>query len=69
MGGRARRYDLEMQDGSRHVAAGIAVSHRCDLLVAVALGAGKASAVERAALEFLGTQDMKTWMVAALDGR
>jgi hypothetical protein len=69
MGGRARRYDLDMQDGARHVAAGIAVSHRCDLLVAVALGTGEASAVERAALEYLGTQDMKIWMVEALDGR
>jgi hypothetical protein len=69
LGGRARRYDLDMQGGARHVAAGIAVSHRCDLLVAVAHGAGEASAVEHAALEFLGTRDMKAWMIAALDGR
>jgi hypothetical protein len=67
--GRARDYDLDMPDGSRHAAAGIAVSRRCDLLVAVVQGAGEAKAVQRAALAFLGTPEMKTWLVAALDGR
>ncbi len=37
-----RTYDLAMSDGSRHTAVGIAVSHRCDLLVAVAQGKGAA---------------------------
>src|SRR3954454_15641300 len=36
MSGRIRSYRLQMQDGSRHMAAGLAVSRRCDLLVAVA---------------------------------
>ncbi len=65
--GRIRHYDLDMPDGARHAAAGIALSRRCDLLVAVAQG--EANAVQRAALAFLETQEMKTWMAAALDGR
>src|SRR3954466_7388377 len=36
MSGRIRNYNLQMQDGSWHSAAGLAVSRRCDLLVAVA---------------------------------
>ena len=38
MAGRSRAYDLKMPDGSQHAAIGIALSHRCDLLVAVAQG-------------------------------
>src|SRR6202047_659004 len=47
MSGRLRSYDLAMPDGTRHAAVGIAVSHRCDLLVAVAQGAGAASELQR----------------------
>jgi hypothetical protein len=69
MPGRSRAYDLGMADGSRHGAVGIAVSHRCDLLVAVAQGKGAAPGVQRAALAFLGSSDMVRWMVAAMEGR
>ncbi len=69
MRGRARRYDLDMPDGARHAATGVAVSRRCDLLVAAAQGRGEAHAVQRAALAFLETQEMKTWVSAVLDGR
>jgi hypothetical protein len=68
MPGRERRYDLQMSDGSRHGAIGFAVSRRCDLLVAVAQGAGTAPEVRRVALEFLGSDDMSRWMAAAMDG-
>jgi hypothetical protein len=68
MKGRIRPYDLKMADGSQHVAVGIAVSHRCDLLVAVAQGKGTASGIERVALEFLATGDMTRWMIAAMGG-
>ena len=57
MSGRARAYDLDMSDGSHHAAVGIAVSHRCDLLIAVAQGKGSASGVERVALAFLARRD------------
>jgi hypothetical protein len=66
--GRARQYDLDIVD-ARHAATGIALSRRCDLLVAVAQGPGDPAAVKRAALAFLETQEMKRWMFAALDGR
>jgi hypothetical protein len=68
MPGRIRAYDLDMQDGSRRTAVGIAVSRRCDLLVAVAQGRGEAADVRRAALEYLGSAEMTRWMVAAMDG-
>jgi hypothetical protein len=69
MPGRSRSYDLGMADGSRHGAVGFAVSHRCDLLVAVAQGKGAASGVQRAALAFLASSEMTHWMTVAMDGR
>jgi hypothetical protein len=69
MPGRLRTYDLRMPDGSRHTAVGIAVSRRCDLLVAVAQGKGDAASVQRVALEFLGSDAVTKWMMSALDGR
>ena len=68
MQGRERRYDLQMSDGSRHVAVGFAVSQRCDLLVAVVQGKGTAPEVQRVALKFLGSDDMTRWMAAAMGG-
>jgi hypothetical protein len=68
MAGRFRSYDLAMADGSRHTAVGLAVSRRCDLLVAVVQGKSDASAIQRIALEFLGSSEMTRWMTAALDG-
>ena len=68
MQGRLRSYDLKMSDGSQHTAVGIAVSRRCDLLVAVAQGRGAAAGVQRAALEFLGSSDMERWMISAMGG-
>jgi hypothetical protein len=69
MSGRIRNYRLQMQDGSQQLAAGIAVSRRCDLLVAVAQGKGEAAGLRRAALSFLAKGDVTQWMTAALDGR
>jgi len=69
MQGRLRSYDLQMADGSRHAAIGIAVSRRCDVLVAVAQGKGTASGVQRVALEFLASDAVTKWMTAAMDGR
>ena len=69
MPGRLRAYDLRMADGSRHAAIGIAVSRRCDLLVAVGQGNGTASGVQGLALKFLSSNDMTRWMLAAISGR
>jgi hypothetical protein len=57
-----------MSDGSRHTAIGIAVSRRCDLLVAVAQGRGAISGVQRVALDLLGAADMTRWIISAMDG-
>ena len=69
MPGRIRGYDLKMPDGSSRTAVGIAVSRRCDLLVAVAQGKGAEGEVRRAALEYLASPVMTRWMIAAMDGR
>ncbi|MDH2383701.1 hypothetical protein [Bradyrhizobium sp. CER78] len=65
MHGRIRAYRL---DGSR-TAIGIAVSHRCDLMAVAAQGRGDAARVQRATLAFLGSQEIRNWMTAALEGR
>jgi hypothetical protein len=57
-----------MADGSRHAAIGIAVSHRCDLLVAVAQGKADAPELQGSALKFLASHEMTHWMMAALGG-
>jgi hypothetical protein len=69
MSGRVRAYELQMPDETRRAAVGIAVSQRCDLMVAVAKGRGDATEVQRAALEFLGSVKMSNWMTAAIAGR
>jgi hypothetical protein len=68
MPGRLRTYDLTMSDGSRRSAVGIAVSRRCDLLVAVAQGRGAVFGVQRVALEFLATGEMTRWMISTMGG-
>src|SRR6266481_386497 len=68
MPGRLRSYDLQMSDGSRHAAVGMAVSRRCDLLVAVAQGKGTVPGIQRVALDFLASSHMVRWMVSAMDG-
>jgi hypothetical protein len=69
MQGRIRAYDLKLSGGLRHTAIGVAVSRRCDLLVAVAHGRGDAPELRRAALDFLTTSKMAGWMMAAMEGR
>src|SRR5258705_9012839 len=68
MVGRARSYDLRMSDGSPRTAIGIAVSRRCDLLVAVAQGNSEAVKVQHAAMAFLESAEAKRWMISALNG-
>ena len=68
LSGRSRAYDLDMPGGVRHAAVGIAVSHHCDLLVAVVQGSAHADELQREAVAFLTTKRMKHWMMAALGG-
>jgi hypothetical protein len=67
MPGRIRAYDLKIGDGVPHGAIGIAVSHRCDLLVAAAQGTADAAAVQRAALELLASAEMGRWAKFAMN--
>ena len=67
--GRVRTYELRMQDETRHAAVGIAVSHRCDLLVAVAQGAAAAGEVQRMAAALLATNDIRRWVQSAMQLR
>jgi len=65
--GRSRAYDLAMSDGS-HTAVGFALSHRCDLMVAVVQGKAGVGELQREAQHFLQSQDTHRWMMAALAG-
>ena len=69
LAGRARAYDLTMGDGARHAAVGIALSQRCDLLVAVAQGNAAPDQLQRVAVEYLGSREVHHWMMAALGAR
>jgi hypothetical protein len=66
LSGRSRSYELSMSNGARHVAVGMAVSHRCDLFVAVVQGSATAPELQLAALSFLRSGEMRRWTMAAL---
>jgi hypothetical protein len=66
LSGRSRAYDLTMPDGVRHAAVGIALSRRCDLLVAVAQGAAAPVELQRVAFDHLASRELHRWMMAAL---
>ena len=66
LAGRSRAYDLAMGDGARHAAVGIALSQRCDLLVAVAQGNASPDQLQRMAFDYLTSRDVHRWMMAAL---
>jgi hypothetical protein len=68
MPGRIRAYDLKLGDGMRG-AVGIAVSHRCDLLVVAAQGREDAVRVRRAALELLAKAEPARWMKSAMNAQ
>src|SRR5215468_8839771 len=63
MSGRSRAYELAMPDGSR-AAVGFALSHRCDLVVAVVQGRVAAGELHREAQRFLQSQELNRWMIA-----
>jgi hypothetical protein len=65
LAGRARSYDLDSADGRRG-AIGFALSHRCDLIVAVVQGSAAEPLLQEVAREFLVSPDVQRWMMAAL---
>lgn len=68
MAGRMRNYSLDMNDGSTRQAVGIAVSHRCDLMVAVAQGKASAADLQQKALDLLSSNDEVGWIKSAMQG-
>lgn len=68
MAGRSRAYDLAMPDGP-HVAIGFALSHRCDLVVAVAQGRVAGDGLQQEAQHFLESRELHRWVLASLGGR
>jgi hypothetical protein len=66
LAGRARSYQLKMPDGSDHAAVGIALNHRCDLLVAVVQGRANPTDLKRVAMDYLASSRMHHWMMASL---
>jgi hypothetical protein len=68
MSGRSRAYDLAMPDGA-HTAIGFALSHRCDLVVAVVQGRAPAGELQQEAQRFLESQELHRWVMASLGGR
>ncbi|MGJ4940593.1 hypothetical protein ACQR1W_08480 [Bradyrhizobium sp. HKCCYLS1011] len=66
LGGRARSYDLESGEGAPHSAIGFALSHRCDLMVAVIKGSAVQPLLEQAAQQFLASQEVQRWMLSTV---
>lgn len=66
MPGRARPYDLA--DGTQRHAVGMAVSRKCDLMVAVVQGRAGAPDLQRKAMEQLGSHEAGDWIRLAMTG-
>ena len=67
--GRARLYRLNMKDGSRRVAEGIAAAYKCDLVVAIVLGDVADETAHHAARRFLESDTVQVWLNDLLEGR
>jgi len=66
--GRARLYRLR-KGGRERIAEGIAVSYKCDLVVAVVVGPVADDAILKSAHRFLETNTVQVWINALLEGR
>lgn len=66
MTGRVRRYSLDMNDGSTRQAIGLAVSHRCDLMVAAAQGKASAADLQQKTLDLLSSSSEADWIKSAM---
>lgn len=66
--GRARLYRLKTRDGER-LAEAIAVSYKCDLVVAIVVGPVDDGETRKAAHNFLETNTVQIWVNEQLEGR
>jgi hypothetical protein len=67
--GRARLYRLTMKDGTQRLAEGIAVSHKCDLVVAIVVGDVADEATRKSAHRFLESNTVQVGVNQQLEGR
>jgi hypothetical protein len=69
MTGRARLYRLKIKDGAEHLAEAIAVSSKCDLVVAIVVGNVADETVRKDAHAFIGSDAVQLWVNKQLGGR
>jgi hypothetical protein len=67
--GRARLYRLKMKDGKPRLAEGIAVSYKCDLVVAIVLGKVDDEPTAKFAHAFIESNKVQVWLNQQLEGR
>ena len=67
--GRARLYRLKMRDGKPRLAEGIAVSYKCDLVVAIVVGKVDDEPTVKFAHKFLESNKVQVWVNQQLEGR
>ncbi len=67
--GRARLYRYKLANGEQRHAEGIAVSQKCDLIVAVVTGNLADSREREAAYRFLESNSVQDWLKQQLEGR
>jgi len=74
MTGRMRYYTLQLPDGATRPATGLAVSHQCDVIVAVLqqMSPGwtshPAASIEAPALSLLSSKEVAAWLYSTLGG-
>ena len=69
LAGRARLYRLKTRDGADRIAEAIAVSHKCDLVVAIVVGKETDEPTRNAAHRFLESNTVQSWIAQQLEGR
>ena len=67
--GRARLYKYKLKNGAQRFAEGIAVSYKCDLVVAVIVGNVTDEKERKSAHRFLESNTVQVWVNQQLDGR
>src|SRR5882724_3546038 len=67
--GRSRLYRLKMKDGKTRLAEGLAVSYKCDLVVAIVLGNIADEPTRKFAHAFLESNKVQVWVNQQLEGR
>jgi len=66
--GRARLYRVKTRNGRERIAEGIAISHECDLVVAIVVGKVDDEATRKFAHRFLESNKVQVWLIRQLEG-